>query len=161
MDKTGCRTLRSDDTRDSQNRFYGSSDDVGISHDTIERPFFKGIRISVSALKPYLSQSAKPKITHVHVLEIDPDGEKGLSVKKTISELLQLIYPKVSPESVGLSHDFQGEKLARQQGYASTGRLCCQLIITSHHFIYLASLQRNQRDSISRSTVSGESILQP
>jgi hypothetical protein len=124
VDKTDSRALRSDDTRDSQSRFYESSDEVGTSQDTVERPFFKGIRISVSALKPYLSQSAKPQITHVHVLEIFPDGEKGASQKKTISELLQLIYPKVSPESIGLSRDFQGEKLARQQGYITAGRLC-------------------------------------
>lgn len=136
IDKTDCSTLRSDDDRDSRNRFYVSSDEGVVSQDTLERPLFKGIRISVSALKPYLSQSAKPQITHVHVLEIFPDGEKGLSERKSISELLQLIYPKVSPESIGLSRDFQGEKLARQQGCVTFCRRFCQLISISHYPIY-------------------------
>lgn len=123
VDKIDCRTSRSNDTRDSRSQFHGSS------LDSVERPIFKGIRISVSALKPYLSQSAKPQITHVFVLEIFPDGERGFSEKKTISELLRLIYPKVSPESIGLSRDFQGEKIARQQGYATDRQCCCDVLL--------------------------------
>jgi hypothetical protein len=78
------------------------------------------IDMSVAALQPYLSKRMKIKSKLVHILEILPDGEKGLFQAVTIEELLLIVYsekdsklpkdPSIDPLKDSLKDPFKSDK---------------------------------------------------